>query len=60
MNLGELQAAIAKAFTEGASKTDDVYLNIDHPWNGELSAVAHEVDQHINARKLRVIVIKGY
>jgi hypothetical protein len=64
MNLGELQAAIEKAFTEGASKTDTVYLNVDYldiayiqKW---LSSEAREVDQHILDRKHRVVVIKGY
>jgi hypothetical protein len=59
MNLGELQAAIAKAFTEGASKTDEVYLNVDYR-GVEISRTAHEVEQHIHDRKRRVVVIKGY
>ena len=59
MNLGELQAVIAKAFTEGASKTDEVYLNCENRANTS-SAPAREVEQHIHDRKRRVVVIKGY
>ena len=59
MNLGELQAAVNKAFAEGASKTDTVYLDVS-----DEDVIAHaeamEVEQRIMDRKFRSIVIKGY
>lgn len=64
MNLGELQAALNNALAEGASKTDQVYLNVDDPeitykckW---ISGEAREVEQHITDRKRRSVVIKGW
>lgn len=66
MNLGELQAALNKALAEGASKTDQIYLNVEGRVTGEyyrspvtFSGEAHEVDQHITGRKCRSVVIKG-
>ena len=67
MSLGELQDALNKALAEGASKTDQVYLNVEGRVNGEyyrspltFSGEAHEVDQHITDRKRRSVVIKGW
>ena len=67
MNLGELQAALNKALAEGASKTDQVYLNVEclirmDRARGEIvaSEIAQEVVQHITDRKRRSVVIKGW
>jgi hypothetical protein len=61
MNLGELQAAVNKAFTEGACKTDKVYLNLDINDYGQARfGEPYAVEQQIHDRKRRVVVIKGY